>query len=125
MKRQVGRMERKKPRESKSRIQKRKETMIGSEPDREEEEESGSGWGRRETPQTSQQYLCCFLSEVPFLHESHVHVCALSQSLQSCLTLCDPMDYRLSGSSVHGILPARILEWVATPSSRGSSRPRD
>ena len=39
---------------------------------------------------------------------------------QSCLTLCDPMDY-----SVHGILQARILEWVATPSSRGSSQPRD
>ena len=55
-------MERKKPRESKSRIQKRKETMIGSEPDREEEEEIGSGWGRRGTPQTSQKYPCCFLS---------------------------------------------------------------
>ena len=42
-----------------------------------------------------------------------------------CLTLCDPMDNSLSGSSVHGILQARILEWVATPFSRGSSRPRD
>ena len=38
---------------------------------------------------------------------------------QSCPTLCDPMDY-----SVHGILQARILEWVAVPFSRGSSRPR-
>ena len=45
--------------------------------------------------------------------------------LQSCLTLCDPMDYSLPGSPVHGILQARILEWVAMPSSRGSSRPRD
>ena len=34
---------------------------------------------------------------------------------QSCLTLCDPMDYSLLGSSVHGILHARILEWVAMP----------
>ena len=39
---------------------------------------------------------------------------------QSCPTLCDPMDY-----TVHGILQARILEWVAFPFSRGSSQPRD
>ena len=39
---------------------------------------------------------------------------------QSCLTLCDPMDY-----TVYGILQARILEWVAFPFSRGSSQPRD
>ena len=43
---------------------------------------------------------------------------------QSCLTLCDPMDYSQSGSSVHGIPQARILEWVAIPFSRGSSWPR-
>ena len=34
---------------------------------------------------------------------------------QSCLTLCDPMDYSPPGSSVHGILQSRILEWVANP----------
>ena len=45
--------------------------------------------------------------------------------IQSCLTLCDPTDCSLPGSSVHGILKARILEWVAIPSSRGSSQPRD
>ena len=39
---------------------------------------------------------------------------------QSCPTLCNPMDYTL-----HGILQARILEWVAFPFSRGSSQPRD
>ena len=44
---------------------------------------------------------------------------------QSCLTLCDPVDYSLPGSSVHGILQARILEWVAISFSRGSSQPRD
>ena len=43
------------------------------------------------------------------------------KSLQLYLTLCDPVDYRPPGSSVHGILQARILEWVAMPSSRGSS----
>ena len=41
-----------------------------------------------------------------------------------CLTLCDPMDCSLPGSSVHGIFQARILEWVAIPYSRASSRPR-
>ena len=44
---------------------------------------------------------------------------------QSCLTLCDPMDCRPPGSSVRGILQARILEWVAIPFSRGSSQARD
>ena len=44
---------------------------------------------------------------------------------QSCPTLCGPMDCSLSGSPVHGILQARILEWVAIPYSRGSSWPRD
>ena len=38
---------------------------------------------------------------------------------QSCLTLCDPMDCSLPGSSVHGILQARILEWIAIPFSKG------
>ena len=44
---------------------------------------------------------------------------------KSCLTLCDPMNCSPPGFSVYGILQARILEWVATSSSRGSSRPRD
>ena len=45
--------------------------------------------------------------------------------VQLCPTLCDPMDCSLPGSSVHEIHQARILEWVAVPFSRGSSRPRD
>ena len=44
---------------------------------------------------------------------------------QSCLTLCDSIDCSLPGSSVYGILQARILEWVAIPFSSGSSEPRD
>ena len=43
----------------------------------------------------------------------------------SCVGLCDPMDCSPPGSSVHGILQARILEWAAIPFSRGSSPPRD
>ena len=41
---------------------------------------------------------------------------------QSCLTLCDPMDCSPPGFSVHGILQARILEWIAMPFSRGTSQ---
>ena len=52
-------------------------------------------------------------------------ICMHAKSPQSCPTLCDPMDHSLPGSSVHGILQARIPEWVAMPFSRGSSQPRD
>ena len=52
-------------------------------------------------------------------------LCLHAMSLQSCLTLCDPMDCSPPGTSVHGIFQARILEWIAMPSSRGSSQPRD
>ena len=45
--------------------------------------------------------------------------------VQLCLTLCYPIDCNLPGSSVHGIFQIRILEWVAIPFSRGSSRPKD
>ena len=48
-------------------------------------------------------------------------VCMHAKSLQSCLTLCNPMNSSLPGSSVRGILQARILEWAAMPSFRGSS----
>ena len=51
-----------------------------------------------------------------------VCVCLVTQS---CPTLCNPVDYSLSGSSVHGILQARVLEWVAMLSSRGSSQSGD
>ena len=44
---------------------------------------------------------------------------------QSCLTLCNPMDCSPPGSSVHGILQARMLEWVAIPFSGGSFQPKD
>ena len=55
-----------------------------------------------------------------FLHCSKVKVLA-----QSCLILCEPMDCSPPGSSIHGILQARILEWVAIPFSWVSSQPRD
>ena len=60
---------------------------------------------------------------------SHLQLVCLkvkeSEITQSCPTLCDPMDCSLPGSFVHGILQARILEWVAISFSRGSSLLRD
>ena len=50
-------------------------------------------------------------------------VCVRAQSLQSCLTVCDPVDYSPPGSSVRGIFQARIPEWAAMPSSRALPDP--
>ena len=59
------------------------------------------------------------------IFEIHCLSCAvLCLVAQLCTTLCCPMHYSLPGSFVHGILQARILEWVAMPSSRGSFQPR-
>ena len=60
-------------------------------------------------------------SHIFLLRQLMVH----AKLLQSCLTLCNPMDCSPPGPSVNGILQASILEWVAMPSSRGSSWPRD
>ena len=68
----------------------------------------------------------CFFQR--FLHSWDLllnHFESESEVAQSCLTLCDPVDCSPPGSSVHGILQARILKWVAISSSRGSSQPRD
>jgi len=54
-----------------------------------------------------------------------IFVCNLYLVTQSRPTLCHLMDYSPPGSSVHGIIQASILEWVAMPSSRGSSQPKD
>ena len=51
------------------------------------------------------------------------NVCVLVA--QSCLTLCEPVDYSLPGSPVHGIIQTRILEWVAIAFSRESSQPKN
>ena len=48
-----------------------------------------------------------------------------AKSLQLCPTLCDPVDCILSGSSIHGIFQAGVLEWIAIAFSRGSFKPRD
>ena len=63
-------------------------------------------------------YVCIYI---------HTRVCMSAKSLQVCQTRCDSMHCSPSGSSVHVILQARTLRgrWVATPSSKGSSWPRD
>ena len=58
-----------------------------------------------------------------FFSLGHLGVC--TKSLQSSPTLCNPVDGSLPASFVHGILQAGTLEWVAIPSFRGSSRPKD
>ena len=57
------------------------------------------------------------LQSQALLSNSHAHVVT-----KSCPTLCDPIDYSLPGSSVHGIVQARVLEWVAISFSRGASQ---
>ena len=64
-------------------------------------------------------HFCCSLSLVFIFPLSCIviHACMRAKMLQSRPTLCDPTDHSLPGSSVYGILQARILEWVAMPSS--------
>ena len=61
----------------------------------------------------------------PQIRQVILSACMHAKLLQSCPTLCDPMDCSLPGSSVHGISQARILEWVAIPSFGESFQPRD
>ena len=66
------------------------------------------------------------IQEIVYHHTDNLEKMAyVSQLLQPCLTLCDPMEYSLPDPSVHGILQARILEWVSMPFSKGFSKPRD
>ena len=66
---------------------------------------------------------CVYLNGI--FHKDAMFPCVRAQSLPWCLTICNPMDGGLPGCSVQGILQARICEWVAMPSSRGSSWSRD
>ena len=75
-------------------------------------------------------YSMFYVSTIVLLLKTHYLCCSTlieseSEVAQSCLTLCDPVDCNLLGFSVHGILQARILEWIAISFSRGSSWPKD
>ena len=72
--------------------------------------------------------VVCFHMEEPWEEgQGHCYVawCMCAMQLQSCPPLCSPTDCSLSGSSVHTILQAIVLEWAAVLSSRGSSQLRD
>ena len=65
-------------------------------------------------------------TQLPLLSTTNVTISeSESEVVQSCPTLCDPMDCSLPGSSLHRIFQARVLERVAVCISRGSSQPRD
>ena len=70
---------------------------------------------------TGVSYPLPYYSTLELLWENNEGVCMHAKSLQLGPTLCYSMDYSPPDSSVHGILQARITEWVAIPSSRGSS----
>ena len=94
-----------------------------------------SGLGRDCIVHKAEPWFCVYLcrKSLPTLQflltsSSRLQSCCVrmhAKSLQLCLTLCDPMDRSPPGSSVHGILQARRVEWVAMPSSRESSQPSD
>ena len=82
---------------------------------------SSSTWIFLSTPKLSK-----FLWLRVFMQVSlHRHACMCAKSLQVCPALCDSIDCSPPGSSDHGILHTRLPEWVAMPSSRGSSQHRD
>ena len=84
-----------------------------------------SGWDSGLPMQGAQvplgNYIPCATAELQNIDDACMH----ANLLQSCPTLCDPMNCSPPGSSVHGILQAKTLEWVAIPFSRGSSQCRD
>jgi len=83
-----------------------KSWLIGKDPD------TGKDWGQEEKGMTEDEM-------VGWHHRLNGHAAAAAaESLQSCPTLCDPMDCSLPGFSVHGILQARTLEWVAISFSK-------
>ena len=73
---------------------------------------------------SSIQYHVSFICTLHFYVLYNKAKWSWSEVAQSCPTLCDPMDCSLSGSSVHGIFQARVLEWIAISFSRGSFQPR-
>ena len=94
--------------------------------------------GSREEEKTELQWLCIlshillwcqfqliFPTRCPIECLYHPVKESESEVAQLCLTLCDPMDCSLPGSSVHGIFQATVLEWIAISFSRGSSQPRN
>ena len=83
-----------------------------------------SSWGRKESDMTD-RLIWSDLNALLLLRNKNSGIRVAVMHTRLCLILCDHMDCSLPGSSVHGILQARILEWVTISSSQGSSHPRD
>ena len=79
---------------------------------------AGQDWRQEEKGMTEDEM-------VGWHHWLNGHEVKWSEIVQSCPTLCNPMDCSLPGSSVHRIFQARVLEWIAISFARGSSRPRN
>ena len=82
-------------------------------------------WFKLEVLTGSRMYECGIQVRVPGYRVISIQEVPVLFITQLCLILCNPTDCGPPGSSVHGILQARILEWVAIPFSTGSSQPRD
>ena len=94
--------------------------MVKNLPAMKETQEVGvQSLGQYDLLEEEKEYFIFNLLSVKF--SVYVH----AKLLQLCLNLCSPMECNPPDSSVHGILPARILEWADMPSTRGSSPPRD
>ena len=65
------------------------------------------------------------MRKMPHFSNKSINKITYAQSLSRVWLFCHPMDYSAPGSSAHGIFPTRILKWVAIPSSKGSSQPRN
>ena len=76
-------------------------------------------YGEKASP-ASRRILSNLEGETIFIYSLQLNNFLCAQSLQLCSTLCDPMDCSPPNSSVHGILQARILEWIAMPSKVSS-----
>ena len=73
--------------------------------------------GKRKQVEEKGGFVCVC---VCLCEHGNVNLKSESEVAQSCPTLCDPMDYSPPGSSLHGILQARVLEWVVISFSKGS-----
>ena len=78
-----------------------------------------------QTPFLTHHCLSQSLFPYYICHSFFIEKVKESEVAQSCLTLCNPLDCSLPGSSIHGIFQARLLEWIAISFSRRSSQPRD
>ena len=86
-------------------------------------------WFSQKCRRSHNQRIYCYNNRMHMPGNSYqpnlVDACGPGKLLQLCPTLCDPVGCSPPGSYVHGILQARVLEWVAVSSSRGSFPPRD